>query len=75
MDDKIKIAMATRASSTMYSTMAGLPPDVQLEAAIFLLKALFMAVVKPEKRLSMFNDVMRRVKKEIKEHLETGVVK
>lgn len=75
MDDKIKIAMATRASSTMFATMAGMPADVQLEAAILLLKALFMATVKKEHRLGMFSDVMRRVKKEIKEHLETGVVK
>lgn len=75
MDDKTKIDMAKRASGTMFTTMVGLPPEVQLEAAILLLKALFMAVVKKEHRLSMFNTVMQRVKKEIKDHLETGVAK
>lgn len=75
MDDKTKIDMAKRASVVMFTTMAGMPPDVQLEASILLLKALFMATVKKEHRLSVFNSVVQRVKKEIKDHLETGVVK
>ena len=73
-DPATKIAMAKRASATMFTTMAGLPPDVQLEAAVHLMKVLFMSHVKPEKRLSMFNTVVQSVKNDIKKHLKTGVV-
>lgn len=75
MENAAKIDMAKKASGVMFTTMAGMPPEVQLEASILLLKALFMATVKKEHRLSVFNTVMQRVKKEIKEHLKTGVAK
>ena len=50
-------------------TMAGIPGDVQLEAVLVLVKAQFMASVKPSHRLGLFNSVMARMKTEIKEDL------
>lgn len=75
MDDATKIEMAKRASSTMFTTMAGMPPEIQLEASILLFKSLMMATVKPTHRISLFNSVVQRLRKEIQDHLKTGVVK
>ena len=75
MDDKVKIDMAKKAASTMFMAMSGMPPDVQLEATILLLKSLMMSVVKPDQRLGLFKSITVRLRNEIRDHLKTGVVK
>lgn len=72
MNDAQKIAIAKRAAGTMFTTMAGIPAEIQLEAAILLTKSLFMAGVKPENRISLFNSVVQKMRKELQEHLKTG---
>ena len=72
--DKQKIAMARRAASTMFATMTGVPSEIQLEASIHLMRALFIANVKPTHRISLFNSVVQRIRQEIKEHLKTGAM-
>lgn len=70
MDHDAKMKLATEASKVMFSTMAGVPSDVQLEAALILVKSLFMASVKPQYRANMFNQVFARMRKEIKASAE-----
>lgn len=65
-----KIALAKKAAGVMQMSMAGIPGDVQLEAVLVLVKAQFMASVKPEHRLGLFNSVMARMKAEIRLDLE-----
>ncbi len=72
--DPQKLALAKRAAVTMFATMAGVDAGVQLEAAILLLKSIFMANVKATHRLSLFNSVVIRMREEIKHHLKTGKV-
>lgn len=50
------------------------PENVRLEAVLLLVKAFFMATVKPEHRIGMFNTVMQKIRKELQAHLKTGVV-
>ena len=75
MDDTTKIELSKKAASTMFVTMSGMPPDVQLEPTILLLKSLMMSIVKPEQRLGLFKSVTVRLRNEIREHLKTGVVR
>ena len=74
-DHSMKIEMSKNAASTMYMAISGMPPDVQLEATILLLKSLMMSVVKPDQRLGLFKSIMVRLRNEIRDHLKTGVVR
>jgi hypothetical protein len=64
------MAMAKQAASVMFTTMAGVPEEVRLEASILLFKSLVMAAIKPEHRLRLFNSVVQKLRTEIKEDLE-----
>lgn len=64
--DQQKIAMAKQVSLSMHKMMAGVPEQVALEATIMLLKALFIATVKPERRLGLYNAVVSKMRDEIK---------
>lgn len=75
MDDKMSVELAKKASGVMFTAIVGMAPNVQLEATTMLLKALFMASVKKEHRLSVFNTTVQQMRKDIKEHMETGVAK
>lgn len=54
----------------MTMQVAKIPEEVQIEAAILLLKSMFMGQVKPEHRISLFNSVVIKVRKELQEHLK-----
>lgn len=75
MDEKTKIEMAKVASKVMFTTIAGMAPDVQLEAAAMLFKALIMEKVNAKYRLSFFGKTVQVMRRDIKEHLEQGVKK
>lgn len=67
--------MAKEAAKVMNKVLGAVPENVRLEAALLLVKALFMASVKPEHRIGMFNSVVQKMRKELQEHLKTGVIK
>ena len=73
LSDAQKIDLSKAAAKTMHATLVSVPHDVQLEAVIVLFRTLFMTHVKPEYRISMFNSVVQRMRKEIQHHLRTGV--
>jgi hypothetical protein len=75
MDEKTKIEMAKVASKVMFTTIAGMEPDIQLEAAAMLFKALVMEKVNSKYRLSFFGKTVQVMRRDIKEHLEQGVKK
>jgi hypothetical protein len=61
-----RIAMARQIALALHKMMAGVPENVMMEASIMLLKSLFIAGVKPEYRLSLFNSVTKKMRDEIK---------
>jgi hypothetical protein len=73
MDEKTKIEMAKVASKVMFTTVAGMDPETQLEAAAMLFKALVMEKVNAKYRLSFFNKTVQHMRNDIKQHLEAGV--
>lgn len=74
LSDAQKIEMAKKAAAIMFTSMVGIPQEVQLEASILLVKSLFMSSVKATHRISLFNSVVQRLRKQLQEHLKTGVV-
>ncbi len=72
MDDAQKMAIAKRAAAAMFSSMAGMPSEVQLEASLILTKALFMGTVQQDKRIMLFNSVVQKMRKELQQHIKTG---
>jgi hypothetical protein len=73
-DDKTKIEMAKLAAKAMYGALTGVPHQIQLEAVILLLRTLFINNVKATHRLSLFNSVVKKIRDEIKHHLQTGEI-
>lgn len=63
-----KIAMAKAAAEMAYKFLQTCPPQIQLEAGVILLKALFLAHVKDTHRVSMFSSISKRLKDELKQH-------
>ena len=75
---KINLAKANIAKATakmLFSSMAGMPQEIRLEATLILVKSLFMESVKSEHRMRLFSSVMQKMRAEIREHIKTGVVK
>lgn len=72
-DNAAKLKMATEATKAMFTMMATLSNEVQLEAATMLLLTMFNTCIKPEYRLSMFSSVVHHMRDEIKKNLKTGV--
>lgn len=66
MTDEQKIAMARQVAIGLSKMMAGVPEQVQLEASILLTQSLFVSLLKPERRLSVFGSVTKRMRDEIK---------
>lgn len=66
--DQVKLAMARQIALALHKMMAGVPEQVMLEASIILLKSLFLATVKAEHRLSLFNAVVIKLRHEIRDH-------
>ena len=66
--------IAKAAAKLMNNMLSQLPEDIRLEAALLLVKALFMVGVKPEHRIGLFNSVVQKMRKELQAHIKTGVV-
>lgn len=64
--DEQKVAMARQVAIGLHKTMAVVPDQVKLEASILLMQSLFVALLKPEHRLSVFGSVIKRMRDEIK---------
>jgi len=73
--DQRRREIAKAAAKLMNNMLSQLPEDVRLEAALLLVRALFMVGVKQEHRIGMFNSTMQQMRKELQEHIKTGVVK
>jgi hypothetical protein len=58
LSDEQKIEMAKKAAAVMFQSMVGIPQEVQLEAVILLMKALFMSSVRATYRISLYNSVV-----------------
>jgi hypothetical protein len=71
--DAQKLDMANKAAAVMFTSVSGVPNEIQLEASIILLRTLFVSHVRPTHRLSLFGSVVQRLRKELKENLQTGV--
>ena len=71
--DAQKMEMAKKAAAVMFTSVAGVPSEIQLEASIILLRSLFMSHVRATHRLSLFSSVVQRLRKELKDNLQTGV--
>ena len=64
--------IAKVAVKLMSNMLSQLPEDIRLEAALLLVKALFMAGVKPEHRIGLFNSVVQKMRKELQANIKTG---
>ena len=71
--DAQKVEMAKKAASVMFTSVSGVPGEIQLEASILLMKSLFMSHVRDTHRISLFNSVVIKLRKELQDHLKTGV--
>lgn len=74
LSDQAKIELAKTAAKTMFATLATIPHEIQLEAAIVLMRTLFITNVKPTHRIILFNSVVQKIRKEIQHHLKTGAI-
>lgn len=72
--DAQKIEMANKAAGVMIMSIAGVPSEIQLEAAIVAMRSLFISHVKPTHRMSLFGSVSQKLREQLKEHLKTGVM-
>lgn len=64
--DEQMVAMARQVAIGLHKTMAVVPDQVKLEASILLMQSMFVALLKPEHRLSVFGSVVKRMRDEIK---------
>lgn len=71
MDEEQKKKIANQAALAMYATLTGIPPEIQLEAALILVRTLFITSVKQIVCISLFNAVVKKMRDELKLHLKT----
>lgn len=71
MAETISTQLAKECAKVMHATAsaAGTPPAVELEAAFLLMRGLFGAHVKPEKRLQMFDSATAK----LREHIQSDM--
>lgn len=75
--DQQRREMAKSVAKALHAILEAsrVPENVRLESVLLLTKALFMATVKPEHRIGLFNTVVQKMRKELQEHIKTGDVK
>lgn len=69
-EEVAKINLARETAKVLQMSMAGVPREVQIEAAFVLLEAQVIANVKPAHMISLFNSATRRVRDHLKEYLK-----
>ena len=70
MDEEQGKAVANQAATMLYGMIAGMPNNIQMEAALVLVRTLFITTVKKEKCLSLFNMVVQQMRGELKDYLK-----
>jgi hypothetical protein len=65
-----KVKLAKQAATVMFSTMAGVPPEIQIEASIILMQSLFISHTKSTHRMSLFRSVVKKMTVEIRKSLQ-----
>lgn len=72
--DATKLEMARATARAMFGTMAGVPPEVQLEAISILFQTLVCTSIPERYRISTLNSITQTMRNNVKKFSKTGVL-